>query len=75
LYRTIGYSEEREDEERSKFGFRNEMLWVSIMSLDNILDKESLKQSILEGLSNEPEIDRILIFGSFLLLLFRRKIT
>jgi hypothetical protein len=51
------------------------MLWVSIMSLDNILDKESLKQSILEGLSNEPEIDRILIFGSFLLLLFRRKIT
>jgi hypothetical protein len=46
----------REDEERSKFGFRNEMLWVSIMSFDKILDKESLKQSILEGLSNEPEI-------------------
>lgn len=57
LYRTIGYNEmKREDEERSKFGFRNEMLWVSIMSFDKILDKESLKQSILEGLSNEPEI-------------------
>jgi predicted nucleotidyltransferase len=67
FYRTIGYNDEREDEERSKFDFRNEMLWVSIMSLDKILDKESLKQSILEGLSNEPEIDRILIFGSFLL--------
>lgn len=47
-------------------GFRNEL---KVMSSNQILDKESIKRSILEGLANEPEIDRILIFGSFLNLL------
>ena len=37
------------------------------MSSNQILDKASIKRSILEGLAKEPEIDRILIFGSFLL--------
>lgn len=44
-------------------GFRNKL---KVMSSNQILDKASIKRSILEGLAKEPEIDRILIFGSFL---------